>query len=123
MQLQELGGLLELPVFALAALGLELAELLQCFFNLTREALLENADIGECLGVVAIAAGHGYSGVCFRMFDDEFSLGLEEPEREEVRLDGAGAVQTPSTIGEGLNELLFGIPLGFRSSKKRLVKA
>jgi len=91
MHLENLGGVDHLTPFVFAALGLDLTELLERTVEQAGEALLVNADVGECatLVVKGLSQGEGSRGSRFIGADGvELVLGGEGKERG---LDG-GAV-------------------------------
>jgi hypothetical protein len=88
---KNLGGVVHLARFVFAALGLDLAELLEGAVEQAGEALLVNADVGEGVALVveSLSEGQGGGGAGFIGADGvELVLGGEGKERG---LDG-GAV-------------------------------
>jgi hypothetical protein len=64
---KNLGGVVHLTPFVFAALGLDLAELLERAVEQAREALFVNADVGECLALLVegLSQGKGSRGSGF----------------------------------------------------------
>ncbi len=107
MHFQNLSGLVELALFCVAALGLDLTELRQGAFVLAAEPLAGNTDVGEGPVVLAVGQSHGESGFGLRMVGADAVFHFSDAKREEVGLDGGGAVDLPSSVKEGLDELGF----------------
>ena len=97
MEFQEGCGLLELALLLVAALGLDLAELLQGFLELAGESLAVQAEGGEgAVGVDDIEVDASLIG--------RWVGGAVEERGFEVR----NAVEAPGGVGEFLGELGFG---------------
>src|ERR1700730_8825140 len=104
---QDSGGPAELELFGFAALGLNLAEQNEGAFELAREALAVNADIGERAVVFAVGQGHSQGVLGLGMVGADAVFHFGDAEREEVGLDSSGAVELPGCVGERLGELSF----------------
>ncbi len=117
---QNLSGIVELMLFGGATLGLDLAELIQSAFELPGEASAVSADVGERPVVLAVGQGHGESSLGLRMAGTDAVLHFSDTEREEVGLDGRGAVDLPGGVEEGLDERGFGGAFGLVFSEERL---
>ena len=117
---EQLGGVEELVTFAVVALVLDLAELSERPFELAGEALAVDADVGESDGVLAEGEGHGEGGFGLRMVSADAILHFGDAEREEVGLNGGGAIEAPGGIDEGLDELGFGGAAGLVFVQKGL---
>ncbi len=109
---QNLSGLVELALFDCAAIGLDLTEQREGPLELAGEALALGADVGKCPHVFAKCQGHRECGFGLRMVDADTVLHFGDAEREEIGLDGGGAVDSPGGVDERLDELGFGGILG-----------
>ncbi len=112
MHLLDEGGFFQLGFFVGAAIGLDLAELVERSFELAREAMLVRAEVRECAGVLAQGGGHGKRGVDFRMGRVDVVRLLVDAEREQVGFEGGDAIEAPGSVGERLHELIFEGALG-----------
>src|ERR1700687_1409762 len=106
-------------VLAKAALGLKVAELLQGFFELAGEGLLEQAEGGQGVCVIGGSLSDGARRVRFRVASGPAASGFGLPERQEVGFDGAGAVLSRA-VSDGLHQLLFKRALGLEVGEELL---
>ncbi|HEV3312244.1 MAG TPA: hypothetical protein VG815_17165, partial [Chloroflexota bacterium] len=106
------GGVFELALFGFAAVSLDLAELSESPLELAGETLAVDADLGEGAGVLTEGHCHGEGGFGLRMAGVDAVFHFGDAEREEVGLDGGGAVHAPGGIDERLDEL--GLDSAFR---------
>jgi hypothetical protein len=101
-------GFFEGALALLAAFGLERFELLQVSLHVAADALLVG---GQELELIRLRLERAR----VREGDLELAALALVAEREHVVLDGAGAVQTPVVLGNGVSELLFHGRFGFEA--------
>ncbi len=85
------GGVLEVAIAAFVAVGLDLAELLECFLKLAREARAVETERRECARGVGDVNLHGLAGAF-----------------QQIGFEGGDAVEAPGGVGQFLGELCFG---------------
>src|SRR5260370_6747903 len=112
MHLQEFAGLLHILSLLLATLGLEFEELLEYPFALAGEAVGLHGEIGEELGLVAERGGHGQGVVDLGICGVEAGDVCCHAEREDVVIEGRGAMELPRPVDQPLEQGLFVPGLG-----------
>src|SRR5579871_2210076 len=105
MHFENGGGIAELVQLAAAALFLNLTQLLEGSIELAGEALAMDPDLSEGAVVLAECEGHRESCLGLRMVGQGPVFPFSDAEREEVGLDGGGAVHPPGRIDQQLDEL------------------
>src|ERR1700687_1515337 len=101
MHFVEGGGGFQLALLVFAAFGLDLAEQNESAFELAGEALAVNTDVGESPIVFTEGQGHSEGGFGLRMVGADTIFHFGDPDREEVGLDGGGAVELPGGVDQG----------------------
>ena len=71
-----------------------------------------DGEVGELSGVIVGTGGDGQGGVGLRMFSAGAFGVVIKPDGEQVGFDGADAVDAPSGVGQGLDQMSFGGALG-----------
>jgi len=112
MQSDEVGGLVELVRFLGEAVGLELAEQSEGFFELAGEALAVEAEICEGAGVGIERSGDGESGTDLLSDIFEGSGLADDAQGQEIVFESAHAILPPGGVGQRLDELAFGGAFG-----------
>ena len=116
MELEYSGGFFHFFFFFFAALGLNLAELLESSFELAGKAMFVAAEVGEGADLFADGSGHGQSGLDFRVSGGDIGRLFVDAESKKISFKSGDAIDAPGSIGEGLNELLlegaFGLEVG-----------
>lgn len=70
--------------------------------------------------MLAEGQGHGEGSFGIRMVGMDATLHLSDAEREEIGLDGGGALHTPGGIDERLDDLGFDGAFGLAIMEQRL---
>jgi hypothetical protein len=102
VEFQEGRGVLEVSLLLVAALGLDLAELVQGFLELAGESLVVEAESGE-----------GAVGVDDVEVDSSLIGGRVGGSVEECGFEQGDTVEAPGGVGEFLSEVSFGGSGGF----------
>ena len=101
MHFEQCGGAFEVAFFFGAAIGLEVAQLIESFVELAGEAVGVEGEFGD-----------GLVGIDDVELDGGFRSGRMGGAREQFGFECGGAVEAPGGIDEFLDELLFGGALG-----------
>ena len=102
MEFEEDRGVAEVALFALAAVGLEVAKLGEGLLELAREALRVEAQGGEGAMGVDDVKRHGWVGIGGGVGGRILGAG------EELGFEERNAVEAPGGVGEFVDELGFG---------------
>ena len=120
MHFQDVGGEVEIDRFFFTALGLHVAELFECPFELTRETLLVHAERAQCARLFAEGVGRGEGDVGLGMIGDDVIGMLGHAEAEQTVFERGNAVEAPGSVGERLDELVLDHALGLEVVEESL---